>query len=177
MMFTGIDRAVFFFLDRTIANQVCDKIVEFFYRIPGVYMIVLIGVIGLVSGKKYNKWSSLIFLSSFSVSTYFYKVIKSFFHRPRPFHILENVRLLLGPHGGFSFPSGHATISFCLAAVIALRYPKLRYASFSAASLVAISRVYIGVHYPSDILTGAVIGVFTGYFITKTVSEVIDDNR
>jgi undecaprenyl-diphosphatase len=81
---------------------------------------------------------------------------------------LDDVRLLLGPKDGFSFPSGHATTSFCLATVIAMRYPKLRYPIFILAIIVALSRPYVGVHYPSDILIGAVLGIFIGYIVTET---------
>jgi len=59
----------------------------------------------------------------------------------------------------FSFPSGHATVSFACATVLALAVPRLRVPLFALATLISFSRVYVGVHYPFDVLAGAVLGV------------------
>jgi undecaprenyl-diphosphatase len=58
-----------------------------------------------------------------------------------------------------SFPSGHATVGFACATVLALAVPRLKYPLFALAALIAWSRVYVGVHYPLDVLAGAVVGV------------------
>ncbi len=58
-----------------------------------------------------------------------------------------------------SFPSGHATVSFACATVLALAVPRLRTPLFALAALIAYSRVYVGVHYPADVLAGAALGV------------------
>jgi undecaprenyl-diphosphatase len=174
-MFSNIDDFIFFFINHTLANPVCDVAVKFLNKIPGVFFIILIGAVGLFAGKKYTKISSLIFLSSYAISIAAYRAVKLVIERPRPFEVLDNVRLLLGPRNGFSFPSGHATTSFCLATVIAMRYPKMRYPIFIAATLVALSRPYIGVHYPSDILAGSVLGILVGYFVTKTANKLWKD--
>jgi undecaprenyl-diphosphatase len=59
----------------------------------------------------------------------------------------------------YSFPSGHATVSFACATVLVLAVPRLRVPLFALATLIAFSRVYVGVHYPLDVLAGAVLGV------------------
>ena len=171
-MLSEIDHEIFFFLNSHLIHPVCDTITKFFIQIPGQICIAFIGAICLFAGRKYTKFSSLIFLSAFVIARYSYKTIKLFVQRPRPFHALENVRLLLGEKDGFSFPSGHATTSFCLATAIAMRYPKLRYPIFIVAIIIALSRPYVGVHYPSDILVGAILGIFIGYIVTKTASRL-----
>lgn len=173
-MLSNIDNAIFFFINHNLANPACDAVIKILIRIPGVFFIILIGAVGLFVGKKYTKLSSLIFLSSYAISIAAYRAIKFIVERPRPFVTLDNVRLLLGPRSGFSFPSGHAVTSFCLATVIAIRYPKMRYPIFIAATLVALSRPYIGVHYPSDILAGSVLGILVGYVVTKTVNKYVE---
>jgi undecaprenyl-diphosphatase len=62
------------------------------------------------------------------------------------------------PHSG-SFPSGHATAAFACATVIAWRAPRLAFPAFVLAGAIAWSRVYVGVHWPLDVLGGAVLGV------------------
>ncbi len=58
-----------------------------------------------------------------------------------------------------SFPSGHATVAFACATVLSLAVPRLRLPLFMLAALIAFSRVYVGVHYPFDVLAGALLGV------------------
>ena len=72
--------------------------------------------------------------------------------RPVPEPLLESPAT-------YSFPSGHATVAFACATVLALAVPRLRWPLFALAALVAWSRVYVGVHYPGDVLAGAVLGV------------------
>jgi len=92
-------------------------------------------------------------------------VLKQLFDRARPCHtvngipIVPEVRLLVGCGSGRSFPSSHAVNNFAVATLFVMYYRRWGWAFFTWASLVALSRVAIGVHYPSDILGGALIGV------------------
>lgn len=103
------------------------------------------------------------------------ELIRLFWLRPRPF-VGNEVNLLL-EHNGASFPSGHAAFFFAISTVIFLYYKKVYPASkfwcgasigfFVASFLIAISRVFCGIHWPSDILAGALVGVFSGWLILK----------
>ena len=66
---------------------------------------------------------------------------------------------LLESPSTYSLPSGHATVAFACATVLALAVPRLRWAFYGLAALIAFSRVYVGVHYPFDVVAGAVLGV------------------
>ena len=68
------------------------------------------------------------------------------------------------PHTS-SFPSGHATVAFACATMLALAVPRLRWPLFTLAALIAFSRVYVGVHYPLDVLVGAILGVGIGFAV------------
>ena len=87
-----------------------------------------------------------------------YKILKEFFERIRPCNALSDVITPLGCTGSYSFPSNHAVNNFAAAVFYFKLFPNLKYPLFITASLVAISRVYLGLHYPSDILGGAIIG-------------------
>ncbi len=71
-----------------------------------------------------------------------------------------------------SFPSGHATVAFACATVLALAVPRLRWPLFALATLIAFSRIYVGVHFPLDVLAGAALGVLIG-FAVRYVGAVI----
>lgn len=67
----------------------------------------------------------------------------------------------------YSFPSGHAAVSFACATVLALAVPRLRVPLYALAALIAFSRVYVGVHYPGDVVAGAVLGIAIAIALRK----------
>lgn len=91
------------------------------------------------------------------------ELIRFFYHRPRPFSVLETNQLLADP--AWSFPSGHATFFFALATAIYLYNKKWGIGFFVAAAVITVSRVIAGVHYPSDIAGGAIIGAIVAYLV------------
>ena len=98
--------------------------------------------------------------------------LKEMVHRPRPAVLLHGIRELSG-EGGFSFPSGHATSAFALATALSLRWPQGKMFFFTAAFLVAVSRIALGQHWPSDVFVGAFVGcasVMVCYWIGKNFS-------
>jgi undecaprenyl-diphosphatase len=113
----------------------------------------------------------LIFMSDQLSSS----VIKKLIARPRPCHIVDghvvvqNIRLLVDCGGGFSFPSSHAANNFAAAAYFSYFYRTLTWIFVLFAGAVAFSRVYVGVHYPSDVLGGALIGVVCAAIVLGVV--------
>lgn len=91
--------------------------------------------------------------------------LKQVFDRPRPPLVDPDPAPLVEPLGSGSFPSGHATVSFACATVIALALPRLTPWVFALAALIAFSRVYVGVHYPADVVAGAILGIAVGFAI------------
>lgn len=85
------------------------------------------------------------------------ELIRFLYHRPRPFSALPAHQLLTD--NAWSFPSGHATFFFAMATAIYLYNKKWGVFFFTAAILMTISRVIAGIHYPSDIVGGALIGI------------------
>ena len=85
--------------------------------------------------------------------------LKELIERDRPAVADPDPETLVELPATFSFPSGHATVSFACATVLALAVPRLLVPLYALAALISFSRVYVGVHYPSDVLVGAVLGV------------------
>lgn len=91
-------------------------------------------------------------------------ILKNIFVRPRPCDVNTAINLLIPRPLGYSFPSGHTSASF--AAVSALYFSgenKIWKAALALAILIAFSRMYLYVHYPTDVLGGILVGIFCGY--------------
>ena len=99
--------------------------------------------------------------------------IKNAVARIRPYETIEGLYSLIGPMKDWSFPSGHTTASFAAATAIAFTLDKrFSIPAIILAVLIAISRLYVGVHYPTDVLAGAVIGFICGV-ISSTIVKAI----
>lgn len=95
------------------------------------------------------------------------EVIRFFVHRTRPFEALAFSPLVQKlTEVNSSFPSGHAAFYFAIATIVFLRSKKIGSIFFAISFLMGISRVYGGVHWPSDILAGAIIGIVSALFVS-----------
>lgn len=98
-------------------------------------------------------------LVAFSMELLLYLLIKNTCKRSRPFDHLRHITPSLRPSDKFSFPSGHTAAAFVFASLIGWHYPEFSAAAFTTAILIGLSRVILCVHYPSDIVAGAVLGM------------------
>lgn len=90
--------------------------------------------------------------------TALYKLIKGGTVRPRPYETQPGIQLFAAPLDHYSFPSGHTLHAVAFTMVVVAHYPWLAWITVPFTLLVATSRVMLGLHYPSDVLAGAVIG-------------------
>lgn len=90
------------------------------------------------------------------------KLLKPIFQRQRPSVLLADSQPLFGVRGSYSFPSVHATNAFASAVVLDAVFPGARVAFVALAALVSYSRIYVGDHWPSDVLAGALLGSLIG---------------
>ncbi len=95
---------------------------------------------------------------SITISTGIGKILKVSVTRLRPFIKIPNLNIKKIDIDKYSFPSGHTTAAFSLAVIIALYFPMFGFITLPLASCVGISRIYIGVHYPTDVIMGIFIG-------------------
>ena len=95
-------------------------------------------------------------------------VLKHLFARVRPCNVDTTVELLVKRPKGFSFPSGHSAAAFCAVGVLyGAKMKKLLWTAFVLACLIAFSRLYLYVHFPTDVLAGALCGFFIGYGVLR----------
>ena len=165
-MFQCIDRAVFFFINHGLSNSFFNFIMPVISEICDGPILFAVSFVLLFSKKRELRTLGLIMLAGLSVSFYVVSGLKTLVARPRPFLVLTDVFLLV-KEKSMSFPSGHAAISFMAATALAAYFKRYAVAFYSFAAAAAVSRVYMGVHYPSDVLAGAGLGILIGYLLTK----------
>lgn len=103
--------------------------------------------------------------TSLVLSTVLSQIIKKTTNRGRPFLSMTDLYINKIGIDKYSFPSGHTNAAFTTAVMISLFYPNLSILLFSMASLVGISRIYLGVHYPTDVIAGMILGSFSSVLI------------
>jgi len=161
----SIDIASFRFFNGGLSNSVFDFLMPFItdlnkQRLVLVFVaVILFGM--LIRGRSQVRIAAILLILTIIVGDQLNSsVIKYWFERPRPCQVLHNVHLLVSCGSGFSFPSSHAVNNFAAALILAFFFPRAKWWFFGFASIVAFSRVYVGVHYPSEIIGGMVIGLF-----------------
>ena len=145
-----------------------DKIGIFFAR-DFIYLLFLFGLIYLFFSyqKKIKKFIPLILSVIFS-RLIFTEIIRFFYYRPRPFLELKIEPLISHSLSG-SFPSGHLAFFFPLAIFIYFANKKLGILFFFFGFLIGLARVFVGIHYPLDILGGIFLGTLTALIFRKFI--------
>lgn len=157
------DQSIMSFIQAHCHNAVTDAVFPAVTYLgeSGLFWILL-ALLLIVLGKK-NGWrrTGCLMLAAMLLGLLIGEVtIKNLVCRPRPFQLISNdIQLLIPPPSGWSFPSGHSCASFAAATAVFLKDKRWGAGALVLAALIAFSRVFLFVHYPTDVLAGAALGV------------------
>lgn len=171
-----LDIAILRFFNLTLANPAFDiffKTIDDFniWRWPVLMIMILL----FWKGNARGRWLlALALITALVVDPTIHLIIKPLVARPRPCHepALSWLRLIDGCGGKYGFPSSHAANFFGQAVVIGAFYKFTKYYLFPIAALVSIGRVYLGLHYASDIAGGAIYGAAIGLLVIYAAKRI-----
>lgn len=173
----NIDFSILIWIQENIRCTFLDVVMPFFTRLCDDGEIwILCGII-LLFFKKYRKFGVFILVGMLLGSIIGNEILKPIIARPRPCHIYEMLHEMLidvPKLTSYSFPSGHTTSSVIAATVLMRANKKFGFFAVPLAFLIAFSRMYLFVHFPTDILGGTVLGILIGFY-TVTIGNKLWD--
>jgi undecaprenyl-diphosphatase len=128
----------------------------------------------LIFFTKKDKLVSITLLAGMNTAYFLNTFIKNIVQRNRPYNNIINVNIR-HMMDSFSFPSGHTALAFTFAIIAAHFYKKYTMVFYFIAALIGLSRIYDGVHYPSDVIGGMILGLVTGKVLLVLTKELWTD--
>lgn len=166
----SLDTEVFQFINLSYHNPFLNNLSLLLCYLGVITTIVIIALLLLIFDKKKGKKIASLLFIGIILSVFMTLVIKYAVFRPRPYVMIDNV-VLLSTELDPSFPSGHTVNSTMLAAILAKEYDRKIFMLIPL--IVGLSRIYIGVHYPSDVLGGFMLGIVIAFLCEKIYDNIL----
>lgn len=166
----NLDGTILLFIQQYMRVSILTPIFKLITNMGNGGLIWLVIICVLLLFKK-TRMTGLIALFTLAVCFIINnEILKNIIVRPRPFNMLTQLQVLILRPNDYSFPSGHTANSFAVAGVF-YYYGNKKWgiAALIFAGLIGFSRLYLGVHYPSDVLCGALLGLLISFLISKIV--------
>ena len=160
-----VDIALLHFINTKLKCKILDKIMPIITFFGSATFCAVFVVLTIISKNKDIKNLGVISSLSIIVSSGITHFIKRIKNRIRPYIKLPEIIANKIGVDDYSFPSGHTTAAFSIGMSIAFRFTGLATFSLILATLVGFSRIYLGVHYPTDVAAGAIVGSVSSFFI------------
>ena len=170
----AVDKAILLFLQNDLRSPILNAIMVFFTTIGDAGAVWLLLGIVLLFFKRGRKLGFCLLLAMAFTWLVNELAIKNVVCRPRPFNVIPELTTLVSKPTSWSFPSGHACASFSAAYVLTRLRGKKAAWVYVVAAVIALSRPYVGVHYPTDILAGAITGTLGGVLFTWIIAVKLD---
>ena len=158
---------------QSIRTEWLDKAVVYMTSAMGKNAEIWLALgIGLMLFKKTRKMGITVIASYILSWIIGQDILKNLICRPRPCHIDEKIELLVSRPSSYSCPSTHTSLAFGMAVSVKAYDKKAGIYAIILALIVAFTRMYLFVHFPSDVLLGSIIGILSGYLSSKLIKLI-----
>lgn len=165
-----MDQRILYWIQENVRYSFLTPIFIFITRLGNSAFLWLFIAFVLLGVRKYRQVGLSLLVSIIISSIMVDEILKKAFCRPRPFYAMSELIPLIPKPNSYSFPSGHTTTAFAAATVIAICLPrKIGVLGYILAVLIGFSRMYLGVHYPTDVLAGILLGSFIGVLSSQVM--------
>ncbi|MBE7043300.1 MAG: phosphatase PAP2 family protein [Ruminococcaceae bacterium] len=166
-MILTFDTFLLEWIQEVLQNETLDILFPFITMLGNKGMLWIMIALFLFCFKQYRKLALTMILSLILGLLLGNLILKPLVGRIRPFQANRFFNLLIPPPKDFSFPSGHTLSSFAAASVLLTEEKRMGIPAMIVAGLIAFSRLYLYVHYPSDVIAGIILGVLCGFAAKK----------
>ncbi|KXG76470.1 phosphatase PAP2 family protein [Thermotalea metallivorans] len=153
------DLKLFYIFNDHLKCIFLDRIVPLITGLGGAFFTVTTSLILICFGKGIINMAGWQCLTALATSHIVVHYLKKIFARPRPFLNITNIHTFKNHLYDYSFPSGHTTAAFAMAFTLSIFFSPWTPLFITLAILVGLSRIYLGVHYPTDVFMGMIIGI------------------
>ena len=167
-----LDGKILLWIQNNLRSDVMNTIEKFITNFGGFIAAAMVLMIII---PKTRRLGIMTFAANFMADMLANGVLKKLVERVRPYEVVEGLTSVIGAMSSTSFPSGHSACSFAIATVIFLETKKkVGIPALILAAMIASSRLYLGVHYPTDVLAGITVGVLNGCFTSFVYHRFIE---
>lgn len=170
---TNIDFSILDFIQNNLKNMGLDWVMPKISALGNAGLIWIVISIIMLSIKKYRKCGVTLVIGLLLGLLIGNIILKPLVARLRPCWINTEIALLISTPKDFSFPSGHTLSSFIAAIILLKEDKRFGYVAMVLAILIAFSRMYLYVHFPSDILAGIILAVIISFIASKISNRIL----
>lgn len=166
-----LDNSILVAIKKYIQNKYLDRIVPIITSMGNLGIIWILMALVLILNKPYRMIGSIVILTLIISTVIGEGIVKHIVKRVRPCNFQNNFSILIEKPLSYSFPSGHTLSSFAVAAVLSKYLGHYKLIFIGIALLIALSRLYLYVHYPTDVIAGIVIGILCSKLVFMILQE------
>ncbi|MGE0632914.1 MAG: phosphatase PAP2 family protein [Pseudobdellovibrionaceae bacterium] len=165
----NLDSQIYYLINTTWSNSLLDQVMPTLTDLHKVFIVQVVVFPALLifwcykEKKRFAPYLIGLVIAYSFTDAFNHYILKASIQRMRPPFAEQTYNLRTSPHYGYSFPSNHASNIFAAATYLSFLYPPARIYLLGFATIIAYSRVYVGVHYPFDVLVGALVGILMAF--------------